>query len=54
MCCLYSEAREREKKDQAEKEFRSPCADSSASASSATGAGSTLTQRYLNVVGDSM
>jgi len=50
----YSEAREREKEDQAEKEFRSPCTDSSASASSATGAGSTVTQRYLDMVGDSV
>ncbi|XP_074788400.1 WD repeat-containing protein 70 [Athene noctua] len=39
------EAREREKEDQAEKEFRSPCTDSSASSASATGAGSTLSQR---------
>uniref|UniRef100_A0A8C0EX70 WD repeat-containing protein 70 n=1 Tax=Bubo bubo TaxID=30461 RepID=A0A8C0EX70_BUBBB len=39
------EAREREKEDEAEKGFRSPCTDSSASAARATGAGSTLSQR---------
>ncbi|RMC16632.1 hypothetical protein DUI87_06570 [Hirundo rustica rustica] len=39
------EAREREKEDQTEKEFRIPCTDSSVSASSATGPGSALTER---------
>lgn len=46
---LFSEAREKEKEDQADKEFRSP-----ASASSATGAGSAITERYLDMVGDYM
>lgn len=54
LCSPYSEAREREKEDQTEKEFRIPCTDSSASASSATRAGPTLTERYLDMVGDSM
>ncbi|XP_065512582.1 WD repeat-containing protein 70 [Caloenas nicobarica] len=39
------EAREKEMEEQAEKEFRSPCTDSSASASSAAGAGPVLTKR---------
>ncbi|XP_041328532.1 WD repeat-containing protein 70 [Pyrgilauda ruficollis] len=39
------EAREREKEDQTEKEFRIPYSASSVSASSATGPGSTLTER---------
>uniref|UniRef100_A0A803VA96 WD repeat-containing protein 70 n=1 Tax=Ficedula albicollis TaxID=59894 RepID=A0A803VA96_FICAL len=39
------EAREREKEDQAEKEFRILCTDSSVSASSAAGPRSTLTER---------
>ncbi|XP_023799666.1 WD repeat-containing protein 70-like isoform X2 [Cyanistes caeruleus] len=44
----------REKEHQTEKEFRIPCTDSSVSASSARGPGSTLSERYLDVVGDSM